>query len=314
MGGGEAGWGVVEGLGPVEGDLLDGAGGCGEVAGVLRGRTVAPGVGGIEVGEESGGEMRGEGFPVELSGELGGELLGHDEGDEDGVARLPESGGVVEDMELDGEGVAVEGAAAVGGDEGVDAAGVDLELVKFVGGEDGDGAIGGGAELEVALLAVVCDERGAEDLGELTGTVAAKSVHLEEAVGGGYVALAEEQVVEVGGVDRWDSLGVARDGDGSGDAGDGDVAIEQAQVLGEGRVHRVAEREGRGEDDEDGEQREDPGGAEKALEQDAPRRGRLVGVLVRAPVGKVEVGTSVGVVGCVFRVFGCGETHGLERF
>jgi hypothetical protein len=33
---------------------------------------VAPGADGIEVGEDVGGEMRGEGFAVELGGELGG--------------------------------------------------------------------------------------------------------------------------------------------------------------------------------------------------------------------------------------------------
>ena len=118
----------------------------------------------------------------------------------------------------------------MGGDEGVDAAGVGLELVELVGGEDGGGAVGGGAELEDALLAVVLDEGGAEDFGEGTGAVAAEGVHLEEAVGGGDVALGEEEVVEVGGVDGGDVLRVAGDGDGRGEAGDGEVAVEE--VLG----------------------------------------------------------------------------------
>ena len=101
----EFGWDGERGLGVVEGDLEDGGGGGGEVGGVLRGGMVAPGADGVEVGEEVGGKVRGQGFTIELGGEAGGEVLRHDEGDEQGVARLPEGGGVVEDVELDGEGV-----------------------------------------------------------------------------------------------------------------------------------------------------------------------------------------------------------------
>ena len=132
-------------------------------------------------------------------------------------------------------------AGAVGVDVGVDAVGVGLELVELVGGKDGDGAVGGGAELEEALLAVVVDEGGAEDFGEGAGAVAAEGVHLEEAVGGGDVALGEEQVVEVGGVEGGDALGVAGDGDGGGEAGDGDGAVEEALVGEEVGAHVAAE-------------------------------------------------------------------------
>jgi hypothetical protein len=223
----------------------------------------------------------------------------------------------VEDVELDGEGVGVSEGAAVGVDEGVDAAGVGLELLESVCGEEGGGAIGGGAELEDALLAVVLDERWAEDLGELTGAVAAKGVHLEEAVLRGDEALGEEQVVEVGGVDGGNSLGVAGDGDGSGEAGDGDVAVE----LWESRAHRVAESDAGGDDGDDEEQHEDLGGDEDALDPDAARRRKMVGILRRAPVAEVAVETSLGVVfaecvfgACVFGACGCGEAHKLEQF
>ena len=82
------------------------------------------------------------------------------------------------------------------GDGGVDAAGVDLEEVELVWREHGDGAIGGGADLEVALEAVMSEEGEAEDFGELAGGVAADGVHLEEAVGCGDEGLGEDEVVE----------------------------------------------------------------------------------------------------------------------
>ena len=154
----------------------------------------------------------------------------HDEGDEEGVARGPGGGVVVEEAEFEGE------VGALGGDGGVDAAGVEFEPVELVGREDGDGAVGGGAELEGALGAVVGEERGAEELGEGAGGVAAEGFHLPEAVLRGDEALGDDEVVERGGVDVGDTVGVALDGDGSGEAGDGDGAVE----LREGVAHGVA--------------------------------------------------------------------------
>jgi len=231
---------------------------------------VAPGADGIEVGEKVGGEMGGEGLAIELGGEAGGEVLRHDEGYEEGVARGPGGGGVAEDVELDGKVLRGRRAflCAGAGNEGVDAVGVGLELVELVRGEDGDGAVGGGSELEDALLAVVVDERGAEDLGECAGAVAAEGIHLEEAVGGGDVALGEEEVVEIGGVDGGDALGVAGDGDGGGEAGDSGGAVEETFVLGEGGSEVVAEREGHGEGEDGDEDCEDCGGDREALDPD----------------------------------------------
>jgi hypothetical protein len=226
--------------------------------------VVAPGADGVEVGKEGGGQVGGEEFAVEFGGELGGEVFGHDEGDEEGVARGPGRGGVVEEVELYRKGVGglgVGAGGAVGGDEGVDAVGVDLELVELIGGEGGDGAVGGGTELEVALEAVVFDEGGAEDLGELAGAVAAEGVHLEEAVGGGDVALGEEEIVEGGGVDGGYALRVAGDGDGRGEAGDREVAVE----LRKGGAEVAAEVDGEKDGGEEEQKEEDAGGEEEAF-------------------------------------------------
>jgi hypothetical protein len=193
----------------------------------------------------------------------------------------------------------------VGGDVGVDAAGVGLELVELVGGEDREGAVGGGAELEDALLFVVLNEGGAEDFGEGAGAVAAEGVHLEEAVGSRNVALGKQQVVEVGGVDCGDVLGVAGDGDGGGESVDWDAAVEEA-LIGEEIGAEVA-AEGYGDDGEreeyQGEQ--DAEGGEDAAEG-APADGRL-----EVLHGGRELGFEVfegRVVGGVFGI------HRLERF
>ena len=134
---------------------------------------------------------------------------------------------VAQDAELDGEVVGGAGlGAALSLDEGVDAFGVLLEHVELLGGELGDGAVGGGAHLEGALEAVVREEGGAKDLGKLAGGVAAQSVHLEEAVLGGDEALGDEEIVHAGGGDLGDAVGIALDGDGGGETGDGEGAVD----------------------------------------------------------------------------------------
>jgi hypothetical protein len=239
------------GLGFVEGDVGDVFLRGGEVDDGLSGDMVAPGDYGVEVGDEILREAGGEGFAAEFGGEAGGEVLEHDEADEEGVAGGPGGGLVAEEAELEGE----MGALEVDG--GVDAGGVALEEVELVGREGGEGAVGGGAEEEGALEAVVGEERGAEDLGEGTGGVAAEGVHLPEAVLGGDEALSEKEVVERGGVDVGDAVGVALDGDGGGEAGDGDRAVE----LREGVVHGLAEPVARGDEADDGEEDDESGEA-----------------------------------------------------
>ena len=56
--------------------------------------------------------------------------------------------------------------------------------------------------------------------------MAAEGVHLPEAILRGDEALGEDEVVERGGADVGDAVVVAKDGDGSGEAGDGDGAVE----------------------------------------------------------------------------------------
>ena len=101
-------------MGFVEGDVDSLRGG--EVDEGLGGWVVAPGAYGVEVGEEFGRELGGEGFAVEFLREAGGEVLEHDEADEDGVARCPGGGLVAEEAELEWE------VGALDFDGGVDAA------------------------------------------------------------------------------------------------------------------------------------------------------------------------------------------------
>jgi hypothetical protein len=207
------------GLGLVEGDVGDVFLWSGEVDRRLTGRMVSPGDYGVEVVDEVWGEFGGEVFAVELGGEAGGEVLEHDEADEEGVAGCPRGWLVAEDAELERQ----MGALEVDG--GVDTGGVALEEVELVGREGGGGAVGGDAQGEGSLEAVVGEERGAEDLGESAGGVAAEGVHLPEAVLCGDEALGEDEVFERGGADVGDAVVVALDGDWGGEAGDGDGTV-----------------------------------------------------------------------------------------
>jgi hypothetical protein len=161
----------------------------GEVDGGLGGRVITPGDYGVEVGDEGLGETGGEGFAAELRGEAGGEVLKHDEADKEAVARGPGGGLIAEEAELERE------VCALDVHGGVDAGGIAFEEVELIGGEGGDGAVGGGSDKEGALEAVVSEEAGTKDLGEGTRGVAAKGVHLPEAVLRGDEALSEEEIV-----------------------------------------------------------------------------------------------------------------------
>lgn len=247
----------------VEGDLLDLVDRGGEVGGALVGRVVAPGADGVEVDEKllarvggkRGIETSGEGFAVELGGEGVGEVLEHGEADQEGVARGPGRGGVVQKAKFDGQVIALRTNRCV------DTAGVGLELVDLVGRQCMEGAIGGVTNTEGALEAVVLEVGRAEDFGELAGRVAADAVHLEEAVFGGDEALGEEEVVERCSADGGDAAGVAEDGDGGGKAGDGERSVD----LREGFKHRVTSPKARadggcGEEDQKTEQKESDDG------------------------------------------------------
>ena len=122
------------------------------------------------------------------------------------------------------------------GHGGVDAAGVDLEPMELIGWELGHGAIGGGAELQNSLHAIVREEAGAEDLGEVASCVTAERVHLKEAIAGGDEALCEDEVIDRSGLDGGDAVGVACDGDGGAKARDGEAAVEPWERV----VHDMA--------------------------------------------------------------------------
>ena len=83
------------------------------------------------------------------------------------------------------------------------------------------------------------EERGAEDFGEFSVGVAAEGVHLPEAVLGGDVALGEEEIGLGGGFNVGDAVGISADGDGRGEAGEMEVAVEG----GEGGFFRGAQPE-----------------------------------------------------------------------
>lgn len=242
---------------------------------------VAPGDGGIEIGDEVLGKASGEGFAIELGREAGGEVLKHDEAGEDGVAGCPGSGLVAEEAELEGE------MSALEVDGCVDSGGVSLEEMELAGWEGGDGAVCGGAELEGSLETVVGEETGAEDFGECAGGVAAEGVHLPEAILCSDEALGEEEVVDRGGAEVWDAVVVALDGDGSGEAGEGESSVE----LGEGVVHGLAEPVAGGDETDDGDEEDQREESDEDAAEDSSAQGLERGFLL----GEGLVGNYVGV-------------------
>lgn len=215
---------------------------------------VAPGAYGIEVRQKLRRQLCGEYFAVELLGEGVGEVLKHGQTDKDGVAGRPLSRLVAEDAEFDRE------MRALSGDGGVDALGVETEPMQLVGRERSGGAIGRGADLKDTLGAIVRNEAGAENFGELAGGVAAEGIHLPEAVLRGDEALGEDEVIESGGMDVRDTVGIALNGDGSREAGDGEGSVDLREGVAHGFARPVApadegdshEDTGEGDEDSDG--------------------------------------------------------------
>jgi hypothetical protein len=195
--------------------------------------VVAPGAYGIEVGQELRWEFGRERFAVELLREAGGEVLEEDDANGDGVAGCPGGGLVAEEAELDGE------MCALSFHGGVYAAGVELEPAHLLGWEDGVGAVGSCADLEGALKAVVGNQLGTEDLGHITGDVAAKCVHLPEAVLSRDVALGDDEVVERSGADVGDAVGITLYGDWGREAVDGESAVELRERVEHGLLGPV---------------------------------------------------------------------------
>src|ERR1700761_9658158 len=106
-------------------------------------------------------------FAIKFVREARGEVLPHYERDEERVARRPLARGVVQQMKLEWKFVAMTV------DERIDTARISLELAPLIRRKRRCGTVGCGAQLQITLHLVVQDEAGAEDFGELTGSVAA---------------------------------------------------------------------------------------------------------------------------------------------
>jgi hypothetical protein len=246
-------------LGFVEGDVGDVLLRRGEVDDGFGGWVVAPSDGGVEIADQVCGEYGGEGFAVEFSGEAGGEVLEHDEADEEGVAGCPGSGLVMEEAELKRE------VGSLEVDRSVDAGRVSLEEMKLVRWDGRDSAVSGEAKLKGALKAVVDEQTRAENFGESASAVAAESIHLPETILRSREALGEEEVVERGGADVRDAVGVALDCNGGREAWDRDGTVE----LWEGVLHALAEPVVRGEGANDNDEDHEGGESDDDAPEDA---------------------------------------------
>jgi len=125
--------------------------------------------------------------------------------------------------------------------------------VELLGGQGGDGAVGGGAKLKGALDAVVLEEAGAGDFGKLACSVTAEEVHLEETILRGDKALGDDEVIERGGSNVGDAMGIALNGDGSGETRQGKCAVYLRERGDKGVVDIAAKSNEAGdpEDEED---------------------------------------------------------------
>ena len=77
-------------------------------------------------------------------------------------------------------------------DEEIDTPGVVVEAPAIICGQIAVEALSGNANLEDALRFVVLDERRAHDFSEIPVGVAARGVHLPQAILRGHVALRDE--------------------------------------------------------------------------------------------------------------------------
>ena len=98
----------------------------------------------------------------------------------------------------------------------------------------------------------------------------------------------------------WDAVGVALNGDGSREAGDGDGTVE----LGEGVAHGLAKPVARCDEADDGEENDEGGEDDDDAAEDAFALGLLRGLLrgeglVRDYVGVCEMGQTHGLIASV---------------
>jgi hypothetical protein len=121
-------------------------------------------------------------------------------------------------------------------DERVHAARVVLQLMELVGRQRAQGAIGRCAHLQVALNAIMLEQRWPKHLGQFPCAVAAQYIHLPQPVLSSDKSLCEEQVVQVRGRDGRHTVCIACNGHRCGETFHGEVAVKLRQR----RVHRMA--------------------------------------------------------------------------
>ena len=189
---------------------------------VHGGRMVTPGDIGKELGGEFGSDFVGDLLASEHLGDpVVVEHLGHVDADEERVGDRPRLGTIAKDAEFERKSLAL----LLLLDVGVHAACVDFEIVLVTVAEVLDRVLGEVTKSENALLTIVRESGRAEDFAELTGRVAAREVHLPEAILGGDIALREEEVVEIVSTDVRDALLIADDLDGRAKSGDRNGAV-----------------------------------------------------------------------------------------
>ena len=152
-------------------------------------------------------------------GEVQGEQLAHGEA----VHGLPAAGREPQQVELEGQRVAVRI------EPGVDAVGVAIEHDAQVGGHERQRAARGLAEAERADVAVGQERRRAEGLRQLAFRAPPQHVHLPHAVLGRDVALRAHEVGDGRGQQVRHAQRIAAHGHGRGQAGQARLAVQLRQ-------------------------------------------------------------------------------------
>src|SRR5271168_750604 len=95
-------------------------------------------------------------------------------------------------------------------DKGVHSTGIGLNTRAVICGDSLNGLPGGESHPQNSLLAIVLENIWANHFGQFSSGEAPHSVHLEQAVLGGDIALGEEQIVEIRRLDSGDAVIVAQ--------------------------------------------------------------------------------------------------------
>ena len=202
-------------------------------------------------------QLGGDALARQLGVPVGVEHVHHHHADADGVGAGPRLRLVVEKMKLGRQRILVLR------DEEIYAARIGFVAGAVFRRQVGVDAMRGIAKLKHALRLVVPKQRGAHDLGQFAVGVAAKGVHLPQAILRGDVALRDEHVLLRGSVDVGNAMLIAANRDRRGEGGralrsEMDVAVEDRKRGLGGRAQ--PEDADAGEQDED---RHQPCGGEE---------------------------------------------------